>query len=225
MTIAEMHLNLGIVVDKLDTASYPDLPYEIKDWALNESQERFIKSRCDRNNLYRKGFQEIQRRTDDLNNITKEIVIVPTLVRSKVYKVNLSGTLTDGNKYMFYLDDGEAEVAKTGCAATYVEVTEIPTHQVKEVLRDPFNKPDILNPIIEFKDGGIYIHTDGSFTVSRFRMSYIKRPAQMSLADEIDCELAEHTHNEIVNLAGSILLEEVESGRLNQFEALKDKTE
>lgn len=68
------------------------------------------------------------------------------------------------------------------------------------------------------------VYTDGS-DVGLITMSYLKRPATVSLEDNIDCDLAEHTHQEIVEQAVSWTLESIESGRFQTQITQVNKTE
>ena len=69
MTIEEMHNEFDITLDKISSSSYQELePWE-KDFYLNEAQMRIIKQRYSRKNTYRKGFEENQKRIDDLKNL------------------------------------------------------------------------------------------------------------------------------------------------------------
>jgi len=69
MTIEEMHNEFDITLDKISSSSYQELePWE-KDFYLNEAQMRIIKQRYSGKNTYRKGFEENQKRIDDLKNL------------------------------------------------------------------------------------------------------------------------------------------------------------
>lgn len=218
-----MHQNLDIVVDKLATASYPDIPAEIKDWALNEAQLRIVKTRHNGNNQFEEGFQETQKITDELNVLVKTVEIIPTVISTadpKTYKVALltvtggtQSTLPDGNKYMGYVS-GRVQTSSAKCAARYVKPNKAKQNSVDTVLKDPFNKPVIDAPVITFKDGSIHVYADSTFNVNKFELTYLKMPVEMSVFDNISCELPEFLQPEIVNLAAELLLEEIESKRL-----------
>lgn len=205
MTAALMFQNLKFGVDKLDTQSYPDIIEEQAEYLLNESQIRIVKTRYNKNNIYQRGFEEFQKRTEDLRTLVKNIEITPTPVSTgspKVYKVDLQ-ILGNGDTYMFYLR-GNAQVSSAKCSAKYVSVRLSQIDDLDKVLVDPFSKPSINQPVISFEDGGIYIYADSSFNVSKFKLTYLKKPRLISIFDSIDCELPEHLHEEVV--AGAIEL-------------------
>lgn len=78
MNVVEMHRAFRFGLDKLDNLNYPNfLPEEI-DLLLNQAQERFVKQRYGITNPKRTSFEETQKRTEDLKELIKNIVIVPT---------------------------------------------------------------------------------------------------------------------------------------------------
>ena len=223
MDIERFHIELQIAVDKRDNSSVPELPPEVMDYFLNEAQDRFIKTRYGKNNIYKAGFEEIQKRTDDL----KALVVTDTVTTSVVStEENTERVDLDSldNDYMFYIRS-RAEILKDGCDAKYVGVKFIQQDDLNRVLDDPFNKPKYGWPVVYFEDRDIFVISDNTYTVPRVKLTYIKRPAQMknayvSDATLVECELSEYTHKEIVQLAADIILENIESQR---FQSIKQQ--
>lgn len=228
MTISQMQDEFRFRVDKGATQALPDFLEEDIDRLLNNAQDRFVKTRISRNNFHQRGHEESQKRTDDLRTLVKNLEIVPTVVSAsnpKIYKVTLQGTMTNGDTYMAY-KRGNAKVSSTSCpTATWVPVNLVQIDDLDRVLSDPFNKPEINEPVITFEDGGIYIYADSTFSVSMFRLTYIKLPVQMNVFDEVDCELPEHTHTEIIDIAVELALETIESQRLQSKLLMDTKQE
>jgi len=83
MTIFELHRNFKIELDKSEITSYPSfLPEEIDYW-FNTAIERFIKTRYSGLNIHKSGFQQDQKRSDDLRSVitSKEYIReIPALV-------------------------------------------------------------------------------------------------------------------------------------------------
>ena len=69
MNVAEMHRRVNMSLDKINSMQADTLLAEEIDVALNMAQEQFIKSRYNRANKYGKGFEESQKRIDDLANL------------------------------------------------------------------------------------------------------------------------------------------------------------
>ena len=59
MTVQDMHNEFKVSLDKVDSSAYPEfLDWEI-DYYLNEAQDRLIKNRFGRNNLYDRDWETL----------------------------------------------------------------------------------------------------------------------------------------------------------------------
>lgn len=58
-------------------------------------------------------------------------------------------------------------------------------------------KASVNYPISCVKGAYLFGYTDGTFTIESITLDYIRKPRRMSLAFSQNCELAEHTHEEI----------------------------
>ena len=67
MNVTEMHIAVQQGVDKINSLQADSLLSEEIDIELNKNMFRFINTKYGRNNLYRKGFEESQKRIDDFN--------------------------------------------------------------------------------------------------------------------------------------------------------------
>ncbi|GAH17195.1 unnamed protein product, partial [marine sediment metagenome] len=77
MTLAEMHIQFKLGLDKTDSLNYPNFePEEIDLW-LDNAQGRFVKTRYVHNNKS-ETFEETQKRTDDLRTIVTEVTLIPS---------------------------------------------------------------------------------------------------------------------------------------------------
>ena len=72
MNVQEMHLAIQQGVDKINSLQADMLLREEIDIELNKSQMRFINTKYGKNNKYRKGFEESQKRIDDLRSLVRE---------------------------------------------------------------------------------------------------------------------------------------------------------
>jgi len=57
-------------------------------------------------------------------------------------------------------------------------------------------------------------------TIFDYYLRYIKKPVRISISTPTDCELSDHTHEEIVNEAVSIALETLETLRVKTFDPI-----
>lgn len=78
--------------------------------------------------------------------------------------------------------------------------------------QDPFNNSNMYSPITIINGDNIDVFVDKTkFIVKEIAISYIRRPKLMSLTLNQSCELAEHTHAEILRDAVNLLLENFEA--------------
>lgn len=250
MTIAEMHLEFKIFRDAVDSNAYPEMLDEEIDIFLNEAMDRLVKTRYNKNNLYKKGFEEIQKRTDDL----KELVVSKFLKVEKstnyestgktVYKAGLNtileligqtNTITgpfyneethtniSENEYMFYIKSSvkscKEDINNTDNCCKWKSLNLTQQDDLYTIEKDPFNKPSSSNPVGFFENGELYIWTENSGVIKNVLLTFIKKPLRMRL-NAVDtkpvtnCELNEHMHKEIVQIAVDISLENLQSPRV-----------
>jgi hypothetical protein len=228
MLIDRMHLEFRIALDKLDSSAYPDILPEQVDYFLNEAQERFVKTRYSGNNLLQASFEEIQKRTDDLNNIviTRFGKLVPLVYEPTTLSVDLNTLYEDEDcitptqyKYMIYLM-GRCKTGKLGCEYKYRNLRIYNHDKVQIIRKHPFKKPVMSEPIAYFENKSLHVVTEGNFNAEVTAITFLRRPVEMQYGSvyptpttDVSCELAEHTHKEIIQLAVFIALENIESPR------------
>jgi len=249
MTVQEMHYELKLKLNKIDTQDYSNLLVPEIDWYLNESQTVFIKQRYGTTNIKRQGFEESQKRIDDLKTlVVKEDPLIPTattMTASTIsttsdvgtYKADLSALAYD---YMFLLRI-TCQGTKTSCQSGTKRLwgIQVQHDDLDTVLYDPFYKPSFeweevplvfgQNPNDPPSDrkGSIYLYSDGTFSVDNVFVEYLRHPLRISYANGVvnsagaiigynyadgtaaagsqNCELPEHTHKEVVDLAVAIV--------------------
>jgi len=83
------------------------------------------------------------------------------------------------------------------------------------LLDDPFNstKPDSI--LYTIQETFVDLYTNTTFIPSYIQLRYIRKPASMTKRGGVGCELPEHTHHEIVEMAVKSILEGFESPRYN----------
>lgn len=215
MNIARMHIEFKVGCDKSNSLSYPDFTSEEIDLFLNKSIESVVKQRYSGNNLRRESVEETQKRRDDLRNITTNKVIT-TFINTTDNKPN--GTFVDmPTDYWFALEE-EVEISYLDCfGRTITEraiVKPITHDRYNRIKLDPFNVPDKIEvvslPYETFKNE---IILDDSSTLKKYILRYIRKPQEVSLSLNKDCDLSEHMHREIVDYAVNLAIENIESPR------------
>ena len=286
MTVAEMHTAIDVLLDKEDTLNYPNFRPEHKDFFLNLMQDRFVKQRYDGMAARNKGFEETQKRSDDLRNIVDVASIEPeafddvnnypngrfvklpesaddsywfSITEQAEVKMKKCGDATKPTKsgsikagQLYIVLDGSivyngttyeekssfrGVTSTTGSGATVtitnftgtgnvyeakkdrVNVKPMQHDSYNKIITDPFNKPvlddkgrsQLRRLMVKKQIEVIFPHDDHIF--ESYIIRYIRKPKRISLSSDIDCELADHTHQEIVEMAVSSMLENIESGR------------
>lgn len=224
MTIQEMHNEFYLRVDKLDSSSLPEFTTQEVDKLLNIAILRFVKTRYGINNIYRAGFEEIQKRTEDLKNLVKTSHINTTLnaTENNVYNVDLP------NDWMIYLR-GRVTITKPNCPSILTSINIVQQDDLETVKTDPFNKPDSFNIVGYFEDGKLYLLSDGSVSIPNAKLTYLSYPVIVVHPDTgnpaVDCNLSEFTHDEIVELAVKLALNIIESPREQTQRGILNLTE
>lgn len=208
MDANQMVLECKLKSDSLDSSTMPDISNENWLYYLNLGQDWFYKTHYSRNNILGQGYQEIQKRTDDLNNITKTYYFAATSAGSDRYFIdfklpftNEGLTIPSTDVYAFYLM-GTAQIVSSSCGNKFVGIKIESLDTLQKVLVDPFKKSNFNRVVGHFENGGMYLHTGGLYSIGKAAISCIKVPVTISndvaYAPLNDCELAEHTHREII---------------------------
>jgi hypothetical protein len=216
MTIREMHYDFKQKLNKIDSQKYRNLRVPEIDWKLNEAQEVYIKVIAEprlRNGL---GFEVNQRTIDDIRSLVVKDTIPAQVVPDTEDKIYLAPL---PQEYMFYLTS-EVKASKGSCEAISFRKPYLVQHD-DDSEYDAFASPSFewREVNIRFDKDGIKIFTDGTFSIDSLSISYIKKPLKIHNAQDAqggnykdlgtgllltgsqDCELPEHTHREIVDLA------------------------
>jgi hypothetical protein len=222
MDIQRAHREFELFLDKVDSQATPDFLPEERDIFLHEAELRLVNQTYGGNNIYKKGFQENQKRTDDINTLVKSGYLKP---------IKLSDTLIKFELTSIYKNDDFSDVPRTDYlyfirCKTHVSSSTITSAKtdpflaqlddVSRILADPYNSPTIARPIISFAEGSLYVHKTASFEVPCVELTYIKYPRKVDYRGNISSELPEHKQREAIQLAVRIALGAIESPRIEE---------
>lgn len=227
MTVSEMHLALRLNLDKSTSlGGSPDfLPEEFDFW-LNEAQDRYIKLRMFGNNNAKTGFEQSQKRVDDLKAllvITDKLTLSSSMMGPNVKEVALPIS-SSTSPYLYYVNSSVYDVSGNELQTGAIMQQEY----INDYLKDAINNPYIRRPYVLFyyNNGPVigFIYGD-EFVPTQCDITYIKKPKALtsftvSGYQTNTCELSEHTHREIVDLATSLLIENIESGRVQTYDPI-----
>lgn len=108
--------------------------------------------------------------------------------------------------YRIYDNAGTAQRAKM----SYVQHDDI-----LALLGDPFNTSTYNSIKYTMEENFIDVYSDNSFFTTFVNVKYIRQPKSMDNALGIGCELASHTHHEVVEMAVQSILEAISDPRYN----------
>lgn len=213
MNIKGMQYDFKQKLNKVDSQQYRNLRIPEIDWKINEAIDIFIKSIAEPRTHNNLGFEKKQRTIDDIRPLVKNNVqINVTKISDTEYFAALPAD------YMFYISS-DSIATKGSCSS--VKCRNILKQHDDRHEESPFDKSNFewRETNIRFYDGGIKIFTDGTFSINRIELNYIRKHAYVHnaqgflptrqyrlpdgnlLTGSQDCELPEHTHREIVDIA------------------------
>jgi hypothetical protein len=214
MTIQEFHIAFNLEIDKTADFELPYMSPEQIDYWLNKAQNRFVSSRAFGTNPLGKAFEENEKRIDDLRTIVERpSAIAAVLLEDNVYIVSLP------DDYQ-YLMRHQCTVISDKYGSKLLKGIQTKQDQIDIYIEDPFWGPSPEEPLYYLLGNNIVYETLGLFTIQDARITYIRIPVKLQYGsqyidptDDITCELPVHTHQEIVDIAVSMVLENIESQR------------
>jgi hypothetical protein len=93
------------------------------------------------------------------------------------------------------------------------------------MLLDPFNTTKYTDPLTTIRGNEIDIYTSDIFIIDTVKITYIRNPRDISLPLGIDCELPIHSHQEIVDMTVSSILEGISDPRYKTHQIEVSKNE
>jgi hypothetical protein len=231
MTISEMHTAFKMELDKTSSLQLPAFEPEEIDFWLNHAIRSFVKNRY-RGKLDGVGFEQITKRTEDLKTLVVEATVVPVAgtVKTPSWVANLA-TLTD--KWFILGEEVTIRYTKLGASTTTDKkqgVTECTIDTYVSHINDPYSEHRLhyeeAKPLRLVYQDTIELVTDGNYTITNYHIRYLKKPVAVTITvPAVNCNLPEHTHDEIVKLAANMVLENIEQPRYKSHDVELNKVE
>ena len=217
MTGEEAIIGVNIKVDKLATASLPEIVPEVSVFWLNDAIARIIKQRYGGNNPRKESFEETQKRTDDLREVIEYQVIENPVAGFFANSVNFD---LPEDYWFSVIEQVDIELpdCKGGIETDRVGVTAIQHNNINAAAeKDPFWKPEAKDVLRVMQGNNTVVFHAPTTTVLKYYLGYIHNDFKIDLNDlTAELKIADHLHSEIVDLACSMILNAVESGRYQQ---------
>lgn len=228
MTISEMHVAVKLELDKsavLELAAFE--PDEIDFW-LNTAIRAFVKQR------YRE-FERIQKRIDDLKPLVETVAVFlaanaspdpPTGLSpgDELYLVNSYSSFSSWDttvpNYWFTISE-RVYINPTGGTTHWTGVTECTLDEYPNKLEDPYSEHVLhygtAKPLKISDKNDVQFVSDGNYSISVYSITYLRKPEEVNISGT-NCDLPEHTHDEVVKIAVKMMLENIEQPRYNTYQ-------
>lgn len=218
MTSAELVQAFKFGMDKFDSFGLPNFEDDEIYLLLNQAQDRFVKQRYGDTNTKKFGFEEIQKRTEDIKNIVRNSIIVPSANTSENISTN-SQFCTLPTDYWISVQE-RARITYLSCTGEvtpdecFVEAIHHNDYNYK--IGNPYTKPNTGKILRLMENGKMELIHSPDTTITSLHLRYIKEPSRIT--DSVTCELSPMVHQEVVNEGIKIGLEGIEAEkRLQTF--------
>ncbi len=217
MTIKDMHYDFKKKYNKIDSQQNRNLLIPEIDWTLNEAYELYVKMIAQPRTKSYLGFEVNQRSIDDIRTI---------VINNNCLNV-VNNVVTLPIDYWHYVK-GHADISKGTCLNVRAKF-HVRQHD-DDFENSPFDNSNFEWRTVNglFYQNGIQVYTDGTFKVNKVCIDYIKKltyihnaedfrggtyklPSGVTLTGSVNCELPEHTHREIVDIAVLLASGEIQS--------------
>ena len=230
MTANELANEFEIRYDKITNFAAPGYEDDEISALLNDATERFIKSVYQpKGNRYREGFEGTEKRRKDLSelirgpkDLTGTLVTSIAADQDQIVQYGRMFNLPTDFWLAIYeealTDEDDCTSSTTPKAKLRVRIEPVTHDEYVINKKNPYRKP-----YIDANDGMVWrldfsreaigtnpkrheLVTDGTFNVTEYYLRYVKKPRKIVVdrttpANQVDCELDEMTHSEIVDIA------------------------
>ena len=187
---------------------------------INEAIDKFYKTRYSGINAKSEGFEQSQKRIDDLRNLIKTASFTEEIINNgNIYTIELpedyvlmlgdvAGILpTEGNEQCWEIDEEGDYVVKR--ADTIEATIENIDRQLNNSQSEHLLKYCTARPLKLIKGNQVILYTDGKYSVANYQITYLSKPLFLDSSNISNTEytsLPEHTHMEIVKMAVQLYL-------------------
>lgn len=230
MKYIELQEAFEIEINKLDDGLTKPKSADTE-WWLNRGLEKFYKTRYSGMNFKQVGFEQNQKRIDDLRTLVKnKLYDDVTKVSNEEYSVILPEDylILLGDKVGIQPIDGSDmkcwDKDDNGYIIKYGDTIESTVETIDRQLQNPLSEHNLkyayARPLKLVQNDSVFLYTDGKYKVSKYSLTYLRKPIYIDLhtnpMSEYD-DMPEHTHSEIVKLAAQMYLENQANPRYNSI--------
>lgn len=225
MTYNELQVAFELEINQLDSNLTKPTTSDMEYW-LMAGLDKFIKTRYSGINFKRRGFEQDQKRTDDLR----------TLVTRKVYQFATypeEYTVVLPDDYMFTLGETAVIFSYDHCwpvgpsgqpRTKHTDVLEATVENIDRQKQNSLSEYRLhgtsARPLRLFQGNEIHLYTDGNYNIKNYILTYLRLPKDISLTNapfEEYTDMPASTHQEIVKMAVQLYLENQANPRYQSY--------
>lgn len=199
------------------------------EWWLNRGLEKFYKTRYSGINFKQKGFEQDQKRIDDLRTLVKYVELNTNKISDSEFSVGIP------DDYIMLLGDTAVLLPTEGIDipcwqkdenGSYIKkFTDTLEVTIETIDREKSNSLSeyrlhycLARPLKIIRNEYIYLFTDGNYQVCSYQLTYLRKPEYINIHKSPYSEytdMPKHTHSEIVKIAAQMYIENQGNQRLN----------
>lgn len=205
----------------------------ITEYFLNVGLDKFWKTRYSQNNYKREGFEQTEKRIDDLRTLIKKATFTTDInkIDNSLYVVELPEdyVILLGDRAGIQPADGITnpcwELDDSGKYITHysdtIEGTIETIDRIRENSLSEYHlKYTKAKPIRLIDNSNINLYTDGQYKVAEYEIQYLRKPQHIDIHKDPFAEytdMPEHTQIEIVKLAAQLYLQNQADPRYQSY--------
>lgn len=204
MLSTEMHIDFRVKFNTVNSNKNKAFLTQEIDWILNDQMDKFVEIRTTpKSNHKGEGFEESQKRLDDVRTIIKEGT---TNSADAVGRTLLTLNNFTYGKYIVlpanYLKlVSDWSDCETTCSVHYMSPNRLFSNNrdIQLALKDQFHTTHPKSPVSQIVNDQLRVYAAG-FSITNIHISYVYKYPRIAYATQ-DCVLPAHTHREIVDMA------------------------
>ena len=211
INVEELIYEFKLMINKVNRQDNVDIPVEDIIVYLNRAQLSWIKTKINPNNVYKVGYESIEKRIDDLQVLKKSSVRLSPIKTNDLFYTGFSCSLEDVADYMFYVSSycvAKKQDCKKNLTIDLVRQGDLHNMYVDANFSPSFEWRSTLATI---GDNKLYIYNNEEFTIENVYLTYLRYPQNIdiegytkldgTLSNNVNCELPEYAKGDIVDLA------------------------
>lgn len=226
MTINDMHIAFREYLDRSGAQEMADFGHDQIDFWINQYIHQFVKDRS----YGQKGFEQNEKRVSDI----EQLVVAVTIPCSSVGAIKPNGYMALLPTDHWFTVGEEVDYDYTDCHGVSKNkrkgVRQCTEDEYVPIVSNPFS-PHVLEfgsakPLRLRYEDHVELISDGSYVIKNYYLVYIRKPITVLwdtiVANRVDCDLKELTHDEIVRGAVKMALASIGDSEKWQIQTAED---